>query len=184
MRKTWVLFLLLLLLLAVAVCRSLWPALRAGSDQGRLDMQPHDAGPTALAPEQAKSATVRPIFDIVRAEPDGSVVMAGRAEPGWTVTVESSGRMVGQAVADANGEWIIEPAGKLSKGEHSLELSARIAERRAHPVLHAAARAFALRSQGRTAARRADRGRQVHARPADAAAFQRPADCRSPGEPR
>jgi LysM repeat protein len=56
------------------------------------------------------------------------MIMAGRAEPGWTVTVESGGKPVGQAVADSNGEWVIEPTRKLAKGEHSLELRAQNAE--------------------------------------------------------
>lgn len=125
MRKAWVLFLLLLVLLAGAYA-ALY-GLRSGRFGPTALMDPN-AAPSALAPEQAKSTTVRPSFDIVRAEPDGSVIMAGRAEPGWTVTVETSGRMVGQAVADANGEWVMEPAGKLAKGEHSLELRAQNAD--------------------------------------------------------
>lgn len=72
-----------------------------------------------------ESAGKRPIFDIVRAEPDGSVVMAGRAEPGWTISVESGGKEVGRAKADENGEWIIDRAKQLNKGEHSLGLSAK-----------------------------------------------------------
>lgn len=125
MRKARVLFLLLLLLVAGAYAglyglRSGWFGPSSVLDQS--------AGPSAPAPGETKSAAARPSFDIVRAEPDGSVIMAGRAEPGWTVTVESGGKAVGQAVADPNGEWVIEPARKLAKGEHSLELRAQNAE--------------------------------------------------------
>ncbi len=71
------------------------------------------------------SSEARPTFDIVRAEPDGSVVMAGRAEPGWTAIVEDEGKDIGRAKADENGEWVIQPTTKLSRGEHSLELTAK-----------------------------------------------------------
>ncbi len=54
--------------------------------------------------------------------------MAGQSTPGWTVIVESNGKEVGRAKADENGEWIIQPDEKISKGEHSLELSARAPE--------------------------------------------------------
>ena len=125
MRKARVLFLLLLVLVAGAYVtlyglRSGWFGPSSVIDQNA------DAPPTT--PSETKSAATRPSFDIVRAEPDGSVIMAGRAEAGWTVTVESGGKTVGQAVADANGEWVIEPARKLTKGEHSLELRSQNAE--------------------------------------------------------
>lgn len=127
MRRARVLFLLLLLLVAGAYVglyglRSGWFGSRSGLDS---DI---DASAPPSAPGETKSAVTRPSFDIVRAEPDGSVIMAGRAEPGWTVTVESGGKLVGQAVADAGGEWVIEPTRKLVKGEHSLELRAQNAE--------------------------------------------------------
>jgi nucleoid-associated protein YgaU len=77
--------------------------------------------------ETAKQEKVlsRPTFDIVRAEPDGSIIMAGQSKPGSTVIVQSNGKEVGRATADENGEWIIQPDAKLTKGEHSLELSAK-----------------------------------------------------------
>ena len=83
---------------------------------------PEDAAQTPPSGEQAMA---RPSFDIVRAEPSGELVMAGRAQPGWTVTVEDSGKVVGRAVADNNGDWVMEPSAPLAKGEHSLQLKAQ-----------------------------------------------------------
>ena len=127
MRKARMLFLLLLLVVAGAYV-GLY-GLRSGWFGPSSDP---DTNADALAPDSApgetKSAVARPSFDIVRAEPDGSVIIAGRAEPGWTVTVESGGKPVGQAVADSSGEWVIEPTQKLAKGEHALELRAQNAE--------------------------------------------------------
>lgn len=125
MRKARVLVLLLLLLVAGAYV-GLY-GLRSGwfGPSSVLDQEEEASAP---APTEPKSTAARPSFDIVRAEPDGSVIMAGRAEPGWTVTVESGGKPVGQTVVDQNGEWVIEPTRKLAKGEHSLELRAQNAE--------------------------------------------------------
>ena len=126
MRKARVLFLLLLLVAGAYVglygLRSGWFGPSSDPDTNA------DGSAPDSAPGETKSAVARPSFDIVRAEPDGSVIMAGRAEPGWTVTVESGGKPVGQAVADSSGEWVIEPTQKLVKGEHALELRAQNAE--------------------------------------------------------
>jgi nucleoid-associated protein YgaU len=95
---------------------------------------PEAGAPVANAPEakrvqEAKRAEEaklgRPTFDVVRADPTGDLVMAGRAEPGWSVTVESNGQVLGGAVADAQGEWVITPSNPVRKGEHSLELKSQ-----------------------------------------------------------
>jgi nucleoid-associated protein YgaU len=75
------------------------------------------------APDGANAA--RPTFDVVRAEPTGELIIAGRAEPGWAVTVESNGKTIGSAMADGQGEWVIQPEAPVSKGEHSLELKSQ-----------------------------------------------------------
>lgn len=122
MRKAWVLFLLVLLVVGAYAglygLRSGWFGTQPGLQNAALP----DAGP---APASTSSAAARPTFDIVRAEPDGSVIMAGRAEPGWTVSVQSGGKEIGSVAADENGEWIVQPTERLAKGEYSLELSAQ-----------------------------------------------------------
>ncbi len=72
----------------------------------------------------AERAVVLPTFDVVRAEPTGELIAAGRAEPGWTVTLESGDLVIGKAVADRNGEWVLQPGKPLPEGEHSLSLQA------------------------------------------------------------
>jgi hypothetical protein len=98
-----------------------------------LDLPTGDgpAGPQTAskpAPAQRPAAAeeaLRPTFDVVRAEPTGELVMAGRAEPGWTVTVETNGKVLGSSVADPNGEWFIQPDRPVAKGEHSLQLKSQ-----------------------------------------------------------
>jgi nucleoid-associated protein YgaU len=78
-----------------------------------------DAPPAAAA--VAPDATV-PSFDIVRVNPDGDAVIAGRAAPGATVTVLEDGRPIGRATADARGEWVVVPTEPLAGGRRALSL--------------------------------------------------------------
>jgi nucleoid-associated protein YgaU len=75
--------------------------------------------PTAPAP-QAPSG---PDFDVVRVRPDGQTVIAGRAEPGASVTVLDGTTVVATATADARGEWVALPDKALAPGSHELSLT-------------------------------------------------------------
>jgi nucleoid-associated protein YgaU len=102
-----------------------------GLRSGWLDRDRGIERNVAQSPEQPPAgdkpakAGKRPTFDIVRAEPDGTVVMAGQSEPGWTVVIEDNGEEIGRATADSFGEWVLEGGAALEKGEHSIELSAK-----------------------------------------------------------
>ena len=119
MRRARVLFVLLVLILGAVGIYGMRSGWFAPSETG----QPGANEPGA--PARQATSEARPTFDIVRAEPDGSVVMAGRAAPGWTAIVEDEGKEIGRAKADDNGEWVIQPNTKLKKGEHALELTAK-----------------------------------------------------------
>ena len=67
-----------------------------------------------------------PTFDIVRVDPKGAAVMAGRAAPGATVTILDGGRPIGTTVANARGEWVFLPPRPFVPGSHSLGLSASL----------------------------------------------------------
>jgi nucleoid-associated protein YgaU len=127
MRKVRILLLLIVLALAGGLSfyglRSGWFAAHRG-----LDRQPTAQAPSIGTPVDQKTGEDRPTFDIVRAEPDGSIIMAGQSKPGWTVIVETEEKEIGRATADENGEWVIEPKENLPKGEYSLELSAKSPE--------------------------------------------------------
>ena len=97
-------------------CRSVPPAPQAA--------RPASAPPAAQPAPQAAAAAA-PSFDIVRVAPDGSTVLAGRAEPGAAVTVQQNGRTLAEAKADPNGAWVMVPDAKLPAGPGELTLSAR-----------------------------------------------------------
>ncbi len=102
------------------------------------------AVPLAVAPQAAAPAPVvppvaAPSFDIVRVNPAGDAVLAGRAEPGATVSVTAGGQEIGRATADSSGQWVVLPGAALPAGNQELQLSARGADGVAHaaeaPVL-------------------------------------------------
>jgi hypothetical protein len=100
-----------------------WP-LRHGQDVARP--APPVASQAALvpsAPEPAKPAA--PAFDIVRVTPEGSTIIAGRAQPGAEVVVREGEREFGKARADRRGEFVMVPDAKLQPGGRELTLSAR-----------------------------------------------------------
>jgi nucleoid-associated protein YgaU len=98
--------------------------------------EPEDEAPTvAEAPPPAEPATApeagpappppepdAPSFDIVRVEPSGETVIAGRAAPGAKVTVLDRDRPIGTATADQAGEWVLLPEQPLAPGSHELGL--------------------------------------------------------------
>lgn len=74
---------------------------------------------------------IRPSFDVVRVDPDGNLVLAGRGAPGGEIAVTSNGQVVGTAKADDNGEWVIVPTAPLAPGNHQLALTQKQADGKA-----------------------------------------------------
>jgi nucleoid-associated protein YgaU len=71
---------------------------------------------------------IKPSFDIVRVNPDGGTVIAGRAAPHANVTLSADGQEIGTATADDRGEWVIVPQTKLPPGNHQIAIASRLGE--------------------------------------------------------
>ena len=78
---------------------------------------------TQPTPAPGKAPTTGPDFDVVRVRPDGQTVIAGRADPGATVTVLDGASVVATVTADAHGEWVALPDKALTPGSHELSLT-------------------------------------------------------------
>src|SRR5205085_197998 len=84
-------------------------AARAGSPA------PSDAGaktgaaPQSDKPNGAREGAVAPSFDVVRVEPTGESVIAGRAAPGATVELLRNGTMHARVASDASGLFAFVP---------------------------------------------------------------------------
>jgi nucleoid-associated protein YgaU len=75
----------------------------------------------APMPEPAKQV---PQFDTFRVEPDGNMVIAGRAEPGQTVDVILAGEAIDRVVADNAGNFVSLPLAGPSAQPRTLSLLA------------------------------------------------------------
>ncbi len=80
------------------------------------------------APELAQRP-IAPSFDIVRINPEGDTVIAGRAAPGAEVTILDGGKVIGKVTADKRGEWVLVPDKPLPPGARRLSLSAKLADK-------------------------------------------------------
>jgi nucleoid-associated protein YgaU len=87
---------------------------------------PAPAAPAATTAATPAPAPAGPAFDVVRINPQGSAVMAGRAAPGADVTILDAGKAIGHAKADANGDWVFTPTTPLPPGARQLTLSERL----------------------------------------------------------
>ncbi len=86
----------------------------------------HFPAPPPAAPPPAASPVpgpAGPSFDVVRADPEGNTVIAGRASPGVRVTIMDNGAILGSVIADDQGAFVFLPATPLSPGAHEITLS-------------------------------------------------------------
>jgi nucleoid-associated protein YgaU len=101
------------------------PASKVATQAAAPAGQPAAAAPTAQpAPAApAPQSQSSPDFDVVRVRPDGQTVIAGRAQPGASVTVLDGTTVVATVTADARGEWVALPDKALTPGSHELSLT-------------------------------------------------------------
>ncbi len=76
------------------------------------------------APPVPPSDQIVPTFDVVRVDPTGEAVIAGRASPGAHVRVLANGDSIGDAVADGRGEWTMIVETPLDAGDQELTIVA------------------------------------------------------------
>jgi nucleoid-associated protein YgaU len=86
--------------------------------------QPDQAATDKTPPAPAGDGAQKPAFDVVRVEPTGDAVIAGRASPRASVQLRSDGQVVGQTNADDTGQFAFLPP-PFSAGGHRLQLAAR-----------------------------------------------------------
>ena len=75
---------------------------------------------------QGAATPTAPSFDVVRVNPNGDAVIAGRAKPGAEVTLLDDGKVIGSAKADDRGDWVLLPNSAVAPGEHKFTLQAQV----------------------------------------------------------
>ncbi|MBL4800357.1 MAG: LysM peptidoglycan-binding domain-containing protein [Emcibacter sp.] len=77
---------------------------------------------TASLQDVQKPSSILPSFDIVRISRNGTGVIAGRAEPNSDIYIYARDKVIGSAVADRNGEWVLLYDDPLPSGPTELSL--------------------------------------------------------------
>jgi len=64
----------------------------------------------------------KPSFDLVRVDPEGNVVIAGRSQPGARIEILDGNTVIGIVDSDDRGEWVFVPEARLTPGARILIL--------------------------------------------------------------
>lgn len=99
------------------------PAPSAPPSEPRPSTSPANPAP-ATPPAAQPKASAEGSFDVVRVEPSGDLVVAGRCAPDCAVALLANGRPHDEAKADAGGQWAMTPK-PLTPGDYQLGLRTR-----------------------------------------------------------
>jgi hypothetical protein len=80
-----------------------------------------DSGDAGIA-ASTEGAAPQPGFDLIRIEPNGEAVIAGRAAPDTELILLDNGQPIGKVTADWAGEWAFIPDAPLGPGDHEFGL--------------------------------------------------------------
>lgn len=78
-----------------------------------------DVTPAPEVPDDLVAAT----FGLLRAEPDGSVVIAGSGTPGTEIEVYSNESLLGRATVESSGDWVLVPDAPIPPGGTEITLA-------------------------------------------------------------
>jgi len=120
--------LVLVMLVAVCIGLGIWYVFQQKRlmEEQRVDAaapassQPADNDTAGVA--ELESAAVAPSFDLIRIEPNGEAVIAGRAAPDSELILLDNGKPIGTVTADWAGEWAFIPEKPLASGNHKFSL--------------------------------------------------------------
>ncbi len=99
--------------IAIAIGMSLWV---------KRQETPETVQPASAA-KQADQGN-KPSFDVVRINPQGETVIAGRGLPRSEIVILDGGKEIGRVIADNRGEWVFVPDHPLPPGTRELTLQA------------------------------------------------------------
>lgn len=99
-----------------------------GGSRDAVTSPPSASSPELQAPQLARQP-VAPSFDVVRINPTGDAVIAGRAAPGAEVTILDGDTVIGRVVADQRGEWVLVPDRPLAPGARVFSLESKLPDR-------------------------------------------------------
>ncbi|SFC41464.1 LysM peptidoglycan-binding domain-containing protein [Devosia psychrophila] len=95
------------------------PAPEADTAVGNPALDVTPPAPAAKAPEGLIAAT----FGLLRAEPDGRVVIAGSGTPGSEIEIYSDDNLLGTATVEPSGDWVFVPDAPIVPGGTEITLA-------------------------------------------------------------
>ncbi|MBE7733601.1 LysM peptidoglycan-binding domain-containing protein [Devosia faecipullorum] len=93
----------------------------AVSSEPELDVTP-PADAVEIASADAADDVIAATFGLLRAEPDGSMVIAGSGTPGSKVEVFANGQLLGKVDVESSGDWVFVPDAPLAAGDLEITL--------------------------------------------------------------
>jgi len=81
-----------------------------------------ETAPAAKQDSVKKAPPAAPTFDVVRINPNGETVIAGRARPGSVVIIRDGETEIGRVNSNDRGEWVFVPDKPLEPGKRRLGL--------------------------------------------------------------
>lgn len=90
----------------------------------KAEIDPEQEADTRSGKASPEVSIRRPSFDIVRVDPEGNTVLAGRASPFAEVEVKVGDEVIDRVTATALGEWVSTPIKPLPNGDQELSLAA------------------------------------------------------------
>ncbi|NTF07012.1 LysM peptidoglycan-binding domain-containing protein [Agrobacterium rubi] len=104
------------------------PGVFTGTDDGAPRPQPAAPAAPATAPASPTPAPADaaqlPTFDVLRVEPDGSAVIAGKAAPNTTLEIVNNGQVIAKTPVEGSGDFAAVLDNPLPPGDHQIILRA------------------------------------------------------------
>ena len=94
---------------------------KPAADKAETSDASKDSG-TSLQPPSATPAAPLTI-DLARVKPDGAAVFAGTAAPDVKIRIFEGDILLGETIANANGEWVIVLEKSLAAGQHLISVA-------------------------------------------------------------
>lgn len=123
-------FIVMAVLGVVAIVAAMFLAFRGDDRAPQREAQSSGPAVPGSAPEarsapraagqQPPGQSIGPSFDIVRVNPRGDSVIAGRAEPNSEIVIRDGDREIGRVRADGRGEWVLVPSEPLPPGNREI----------------------------------------------------------------
>jgi len=100
------------------------PSATAGEAQGLPADAAQAESATDAAPDPAVAADswITPSFDVLRVEPDGSTVIAGKAEPGTALDIMNGETVIASSTVGSSGDFAVILDNPLPAGDYQLTL--------------------------------------------------------------